>query len=142
MVDIRIDRLVRSDSHAIALQADLNRMTEWKDICETQFFIKNAKYSISIDQSWGHTPGGALPRLSYVATHGGHASRVSMQAPFPYQVTPSRRHRLAAAKSSVGIPLTSSKSGCLLRKQPDQDRLPGIVPHAHIAAVGVDGLCW
>ena len=31
-----------------------------------------------------------------------------MQAPFPYWVTPSRRHRLATAMSSVGVPLASS----------------------------------
>ena len=59
----------------------------------------------------GHTPGDALPRQPYGATPGGHASRVSMQAPFPYRVTPSRRHRLATEKSSVGVPLAFSKSG-------------------------------
>ena len=58
----------------------------------------------------GYTSGDALPHLLYGATPGGHASRISMQAPFPYQVTPSRRHRFAAAKSSVGVPLASSKS--------------------------------
>ena len=90
--------------------------------------------NISINHG-GHTPGGALPHLPYGATP-------DEQAPFPYRVTPSRRHRLAAAKSSVGVPLTSSKSGCPLQKQPDKhDRLPGIVPHAHIAEVGADGLC-
>ena len=90
----------------------------------------------------GHTPGGALPRLPYGATPGGHASQVSMQAPFSNLVSPSRRHRLATAKSSVGIPLASSKPGYPFCKQPDtQDQLPDIAPHAHIAAVGADGLC-
>ena len=32
----------------------------------------------------GHTPRGTLPRLPYDATHNGYASRISMQAPFPY----------------------------------------------------------
>ena len=62
---------------------------------------------------------GVLPSQPYGATPGGHALRVSMQAPFPYQVTPSRRHQLAAAKSSLGVPLASSKLGCPLQKQPD-----------------------
>ena len=81
--------------------------------------------------------GGTLPRLPYGTTPGSHTSRVSMQASFPYQVTPSRRHRLA----TVGIPLASSKLGYPLQKQPDkQDWLPGIAPHAHIAAVDAEGL--
>ena len=95
----------------------------------------------SINQSWGTYDGGALPHLLYGATPGGHAMQVSMRATFPYRVTPSRRHRLAAAKRSVSVPL-ASKSGYPLRNQPDkQDRLPGIAPHEHIAAVGTDGLC-
>ena len=94
---------------------------------------------VSINQSGGHTTGGALPRLPYGTTPGSHALLASMQAPFPYPVTPSRRHRLAAAKSSVGVPLASSKLGCPLWKQPDkQDRLPVITPHAHIAEVDAD----
>ena len=102
----------------------------------------NTFFVSSIHQSWGHTPGGALPSLPYGATHSGDTLQVSMEAPFPYRVTPSRRHRLAAAKSSVGVHLASSNSGCPLQKQPDkQDRLLGIAPHAHIAAFGADGLC-
>ena len=95
----------------------------------------------SINQSWGTYDGGALPHLLYGATPGGHAMQVSMRATFPYRVTPSRRHQLAVAKSSVGVPLASSKSGYPLQKQPNkQDRLPGIPLHAHIAPVGADGL--
>ena len=62
-------------------------------------------FFIAITQSW--VLGNfyfILPRLPYGATPGGHALRVSMQTPFLYRVTPSRRHRLAAAKTSVGIP--------------------------------------
>ena len=57
-------------------------------------------------------------------------------------LTPSRRHRLAAAKSSVGALLASSNPGYPFRKQPNKlDWLPGSVPHAHIATIGVDRLC-
>ena len=99
------------------------------------------QFSISINHR-RHTSGGEVPHLPYGATPGGHASRVSMQAPFPYWVTLSRRHQLDTAKSFVGAPLASSKLGYLLQKQPDkQDQLPDIPPHVHIAAVGADGLC-
>ena len=60
-----------------------------------------------------------------------------MQAPFPYWVTPRRRHQLAGAMSSVGIPLASSMLDYPWWRQPDkQDQFPGSVPYAHIATVG------
>ena len=64
--------------------------------------VREARINQSINHG-GYTPGGALPRLPYGAIPGGHASRVPMQAPFLYRVTPSRRHRLAAGTSSVGV---------------------------------------
>ena len=73
--------------------------------------------------------------LPYGGTPGSYASQVP-QAPFPY-------HQLVTAISSVGVPLASSMLGCPFQRQPNkQDQLLGRVPHAHIAAVDVDGLCW
>ncbi|KAG0727966.1 putative cysteine--tRNA ligase, mitochondrial [Chionoecetes opilio] len=97
---------------------------------------------ISINQSMGHTPGGVSPHPPYDATPGGHHARVPMQAPFPYQAALDKKHQLAPATSLVGDPLASSTPDCLLQIQPDgKDRFQGSVPHAHIAEVGVDGLC-
>ena len=98
-----------------------------------------ATTTTSINQSWGAYAGGrvASPTLR---RHSWRSRLASLRTPFPYRVTPSRRYRLATGKSSVGVPLASSKSGCPLRKKPDkQDRLPCIAPLAHKAAV--DGLC-
>ena len=82
-------------------------------------------------------------RLPYDTTPDGHASLVSKQAPFPYRVTPSKRHRLAVAMRSVGVPLASSMLGDpFLRQHDKQDWIPGSVPLTHVAAVGVDGPCW
>lgn len=44
-----------------------------------------------------------MPCLPYGITSAGHALRVSRQAPFLYQVTPSKSCRLVAAMSSVGL---------------------------------------
>ena len=58
----------------------------------------------SINQSWGAYAGGrvASPTLRR------HSWRSRLASPnagsFLYRITPSRRHRLAAAKSSVGVP--------------------------------------
>ncbi|MPC60827.1 hypothetical protein E2C01_054885 [Portunus trituberculatus] len=43
----------------------------------------------------------------FLKTVAGLGMHTSITAPFPCQVTPSKRHRLAAAMSSVDIPLTS-----------------------------------
>ena len=61
-------------------------------------------------------PGDALLCLPYGATIGSHASEVSMQAPFPHGVIPSRRQCLAAAMSSVGVPWASSMLGYPFQK--------------------------
>ena len=88
-------------------------------------------------QSWGAYAG------RHATTPNSHTLQVSTQAPFPYWITPSRRHQLATTVSCVGIPLASSMLGYSFWRRPNkQDRLPGSVPHAHITAVGVDGLCW
>lgn len=67
-----------------------------------------------------------------------------MQASLLYQVTLGRRHRLTLAMSSVGVLLTFFMLGYLFqRQQPNKlDQLLGSVPHAHVVAVGVDGLSW
>ncbi|MPC61075.1 hypothetical protein E2C01_055138 [Portunus trituberculatus] len=60
-----------------------------------------------------------------------------MQAPFPCQVTSSKRHRFVAAMSSVDVPLASSMLGYPFWRQPDiQDRLPGRVPHRFSIVTG------
>lgn len=83
----------------------------------------------SIAGSVGDTPVGASPHLHYGTTLGGHALHVSMQGPFPYQVTHSKRHGLASAKSS----LSSAMPGYPFRKQPNkQDWLLGSVTYAHM----------
>ena len=106
---------------------------------DQHFYQKLWSYLRLINQSRGHTPRGASPCLLYGTTPGGHASQASMQAPFPYQVTLSKRHRLAAAMRSVGVPLASSMLRYPFRRQSDKhDRLPGSVPRAHTAAV----LAW
>ena len=65
----------------------------------------------------GHTPGGALPRLPYGATPGGHASRVSMEAPFLYRVTPSRRHRgVGISRSHYQNFQSHSEDCCIVSK--------------------------
>ena len=64
--------------------------------------------------------GGTIPYLSYGAPSGSHASRVSMQAFFLYQVTPSKIHQLATAMTSVGTPLASSIMGYPFQRQPDK----------------------
>ena len=75
-------------------------------------------------------PRGVLPRLPYSATLGSHASRVFMQVPFLYQVTPSKWHQPAAAMNSVASPLVSLLLGYPFQRQPNkQGRFPGNVPH-------------
>ena len=87
-------------------------------------------------------PGGASPRLPYGTISSGYALQVSLQAPFLYQVTPRRRHYLAAAMSSMGVPLASFMLHYPFWRQPNnQDWLPDSMCQPHIAAVSVDGLC-
>ena len=59
--------------------------------------------------------------------------------PFPYQVTPYKRHQFAPPMNLVGTALDSSTSGYPFKKLPDkQDQLLGNVPHA---GDDVGGLC-
>ena len=45
--DKKRDRIIRSDSDAIALQAGLNRMNEWMDTDgKCRLILENAKYSV------------------------------------------------------------------------------------------------
>lgn len=41
--DTKISRIIRSDSHVITLQTNLDRMNEWIDKWEMQFSIKKSK---------------------------------------------------------------------------------------------------
>ena len=41
--DTKIGRIIRSDSDAIALQADLDRMNEWTDRWQMQFIVNKFK---------------------------------------------------------------------------------------------------
>ena len=92
---------------------------------------------------WGHTARSALPHPPFNTSPGDHPVQVSMQAPFPYQVTPNRKHRLASATNFVGAPLASSTLGYPIQRQPDkQGHLLGSTPHAHKAGVDVGRLCW
>ena len=90
--------------------------------------------SIQSINQWGHTSGGASPRQPYDAKTGGPFGLVSMQAPFPTQVSLHMIYRLTQAMNSMDIPLASSTRGCLLQKQPGgQGQLQGSAPRAHIA---------
>ena len=68
---------------------------------------------------WGHVLGAVLPCLPYYITPCGHTLQVSMQAPFPYQVAPSKRQQLAPAMSSVDAPLASSMPGYPFQRIPN-----------------------
>ena len=111
--------------------------------CGTPYLL--LYFQFPINQSINHegqTAWGASPCPLYDATPGSHASWVSTQASFQYWLTSSRRHRLAAAVSSVGVPLASSMLGYHFRRHSDKpDRLPGSAPHAYMAAVSVYELC-
>ena len=50
---------------------------------------------------------------------GDHPMRVFKQVPFPYQVTPYRKHRLAPATNFVDDPLASSTPSYLFQRQLD-----------------------
>ena len=57
----------------------------------------------------------------------------SHACPFPYQLTPNRKHRLYPAMNFVGAPLASSTPGYPFQKQPEkQDQLLGNVPQCHM----------
>lgn len=81
----------------------------------------------------GHMPKSMSSCLSCSATPGNHTSLVSMQVPFQCQVTPSKRHRLAAAVNSGVVPLAFSMLGYSFRRQPKkQNQLSTSVPHTAI----------
>ena len=56
----------------------------------------------SVINHWGHTPRGASPRQPYDVNSSDHPVQVPMQALFPYQLTPKRKHQLAPATNFVG----------------------------------------
>ena len=73
---------------------------------------------------WGHTPRDPSPRQPYDASSGDHPVLVPMQVPFPCQVTPNRKHRLAQVTNFVGAPLVSSIPYYTFQKQlKKQDQL-------------------
>ena len=102
--------------------------------------ILGSEYVLTLSiNHWGNTPRDVSSHRPSDTSSGDYP----MQAPFPYQATPNRKHRLTPATNFVGTRLASSIPGYLFQKQPDkQDQLLGNVPHAHIAGVDVDGLCW
>ena len=63
---------------------------------------------VQVIDHWGHMPRDASLHQSSDASS---SDQVPMQASFPYQVTPSRKHQLALTIKFVGIPLASSILG-------------------------------
>ena len=68
-----------------------------------------------INQSWGAYAGEHVASLT-LRRHSWRSHLASLHAGSLHIVTLSRRHRLAAAKSSVGVPFAFSKLGCPFRK--------------------------
>ena len=98
--------------------------------------------TLTINQ-WRHTPRGVLPCQSSNTSSSHHPMQVPMQVPFPYQVTPNRKHWLAPARNFVDALLASSTPGYPFQKQPmKQDQLLDNVSYAHKFRVDVGRLCW
>ena len=74
----------------------LHQSQQQKNCCLLKEIKEREETNQSISQEGEDTRHrGTSPRLPYGGIPDSHASGVSIQAPFPYQVNPSNRHRLA-----------------------------------------------
>lgn len=100
-------------------------------LCDIQAFLRQylLNFWYPFTQSLDITPRGHVTLPPYSAISGGLYEQVFMQAPFLYQVSPSRIHWFTLTTNFVGTSLPSSTQDRLVSKVPPRPEVPKTSPH-------------